>query len=153
MRWDGVFHKTFDHQTLVQVEGGKVISVSEIENYEDAPDRLDRRYNDKISDILFKELEKIKWKNTDKFDCSEKYLITIDKDGKVSQVAMADYQSEEAIKESWDKNEYNYCIRTIKRGLQGLKFDILKRNGKPIEESIQIEIWMEDDGKLENWTY
>lgn len=152
LRWDGVFHKTFDKETLVQVEGGRVKSVLEIKNYEDAPNRLNRRYDDKVADIIFQELEKIKWKNIDKFDCSESYLITIGTDGRVSRVTMADYQTREEVKENWDRNEYNYCIRTIRKGLQGLKFDILKMNGKPIAETILVEIWMEDDGKLENWT-
>lgn len=152
LRWDGVLHKTFDEETLVQVKSGKVKSVSEITNYEDDPNRIDRRYGDKVSEILFKEIEKIRWKSINKFDCSESYLITIGIDGRVSKVAMAGYQSREEIKESWERNEYNYCIRTIKSGLQGLKFDILKMNGKPIEEMVQVEIWLEDDGKLENWT-
>jgi len=152
LRWDGVFHKTFDKETLVQIESGRVKSASEITNYEDAPDRIGRKYSDNITDILFKELQKIKWKSIDKFDCSERYFITIGRDGKVSKVAMADYQSKEEIKENWDKKEFNYCVTTIKKGLQGLKFDIVKMNGKPIEETVQIEIWMEDEGKLENWT-
>ncbi|WP_187263175.1 hypothetical protein [Pontibacter beigongshangensis] len=152
LRWDGVFHKTFEKETLVQVEGGKVKSITAITNYEDAPDRIDRRYDDKIADILFKELEKIKWKSIDKFDCSEKFLITIGTDGRISRVTMADYQTREDVKDYWDMNEYNYCIRTIRKGLKGLKFDILKINGKPIEETILVEIWLEDDGKLENWT-
>src|SRR5690606_14095634 len=52
LRWDGVFHKTFDKETLVQIESGKVKSASEITNYEDAPDRINRKYGDNISDIL-----------------------------------------------------------------------------------------------------
>jgi len=153
LRWDGVFHKTFDKETLVQIENGKVKGISEITNYEDAPDRINRKYGDNISDILFKELQKIKWKSTDKFDCSEKYFVTIGKDGKISNVAMVGYESEEEIKAHWDKKELNYCLSTLNKRLKGLEFDIVKMNGKPIEETIQIEIWVEDDGKLENWTY
>jgi hypothetical protein len=36
--------------------------------------------------------------------------------------------------------------------LKTLKFDIVKDKGKPIAEDIYIEIWVEDNGKVENWT-
>ncbi|MGB3588960.1 MAG: hypothetical protein WBA23_20605, partial [Tunicatimonas sp.] len=125
---------------------------SEISNYFDEPDRINRRYQDTVSTVIFKELEKIKWKKIDDFDCSEKYLITINRNGEISKVTMAEYQTKAEIKEFWDRNEYNYCIRAIKKGLKGLKFDILKMNGIPIEEEVYIEIWLENNGKLENWT-
>jgi hypothetical protein len=36
--------------------------------------------------------------------------------------------------------------------LKSLRFAILKDKGKPIAEEIYIEIWVEDNGKLENRT-
>lgn len=152
LRWDGVFHKTFENEILVKVENGKVKMISEIENYLDSPNKLNRKYRDTISNIIFKELNKNNWINKNDFDCSEKYLITIDKVGKISDVSMPDYRTKEEIKEFWDKNEYKYCIKKILKGLRELRFDILKKNGKPIEEKVYLEIWIEDDGKLENWT-
>ena len=152
LRWDGVFHKSFEKEVLIKVKDGSIKSTSDISNYIDEPDRINRRYQDTISTVLFKELEKIKWKKIDEFDCSEKYLITIDSNGEVSKVTMAEYQTKAEIKEFWDRNEYNYCIRAIEKGLKGLKFDILKMNGIPIEEEVYIEIWLEENGKLENWT-
>lgn len=66
---------------------------------------------------------------------------------------MPDYQTKEQINEYWDtKREYNYCIKTLTRGLKSLKFDIVKNSGKSIEEDIYIEIWFNDDGTIENWT-
>lgn len=152
LRWDGVFHKTFENEILIKVENGKVKMISEIENYLDSPKKLNRKYRDTISNIIFKELNKNNWINKNDFDCSEKYLITIDKTGKISNVSMPDYRTKEEIKEFWDKNEYKYCIKTVLKGLRELRFDILKKNGNPIEEKVYLEIWIEDDGKLENWT-
>jgi len=152
LRWDGVFHKTFENEILIKVQNGKVREISKIKNYEDDPKRINRKYRDTISKVMFNELNKLNWKNKKDFDCSEKYIVTIGKNGKVSKVTMPEYQTEKEIKEFWGKNEYDYCLKTVKKGLKNLKFDILKKNGKPIEENVYLEIWIEDNGKLENWT-
>lgn len=151
LRWDGVFHKTFENEILITVEKGKVRKISEIENYIDDPNRINRKYGDTISKVMFNKLYTLNWSNKKDFDCSEKYLVTIGKKGEVSKVMMPEYKTKKEIKEFWERNEYNYCIKAVLKGLQGLKFDILKMNGKPIEENIYLEIWVEDDGKLENW--
>ncbi len=152
LRWDGVFYKVFEKEILIEVEKGKIFKISEVSNYEDNPSGINRKYNDTISNVLFAELQKIKWKNIDDYDPSEKYFVTIGKNGKVSKVSMVEYQNKDSIDKYWDKKEYNYYIRTIYRSLKKLQFDILKNNGEPIEENIYIEIWLKDDGELENWT-
>jgi hypothetical protein len=30
--------------------------------------------------------------------------------------------------------------------------NVIKKHGEPIEENVFIEIWLNDDGTLENWT-
>jgi len=152
LRWDGVFRKTFENEILIKVQNGKVKNISKIENYIDDPNRINRKYADTISKVMFNELFKINWNNKKDFDCSEKYIVTIDKNGEVSKVIMAEYQTKEQIKEFWERKEYDYCIKAVFKGLRDLKFDILKMNGKPMEENIYVEIWVEDDGKLENWS-
>ena len=152
MRWDGVFFRLFEKERVIKIRDGKIQSVKDVSNYIDTQKGIDRRYGDTVSNVLFEELKKVKWKDIEKFDCSEQYYITIGKDGKVSHVSMATYQTKEEIKEAWDGNEYNYCIRTISKALKDLKFDIIKREGEPIEEQVYLEIWLEDDGTLENWT-
>lgn len=152
LRWDGVFHKTFENEILIKVKDGKISNVSKIENYIDEPNRINRKYGDTISKIIFNELYKLNWNNKNDFDCSELYLVTIGKNGEVSKVIMPEYQTKEEINKFWDEGEYDYCIKAVLKGLFDLKFDILKMNGKPIEEIVYLEIWVEDDGKLENWT-
>ena len=152
LRWDGVFFRLFEKERVIKIRDGKIQSVKDVSNYIDTQKGIDRRYGDTVSNVLFEELKKVKWKDIEKFDCSEQYYITIGKDGKVSHVSMATYQTKEEIKEAWDGNEYNYCIRTISKALKDLKFDIIKREGEPIEEQVYLEIWLEDDGTLENWT-
>ena len=60
--------------------------------------------------------------------------------------------TKEKMNDFYEKNEYRYCTRSIKKALKGLKFDIIKRKGQPIEEYIRIEIWIKSDGTIENWT-
>ena len=154
LRWDGVFYTIYEKETVVSVSDGRVLKVEEVDNYEDDPKAMDRKDKSKVSDILFQELKKVKWKNIDKFDCSQKYLVTINKDGKVSKVTMSEYQTVDSIDKYWDRNEYNYCIKTILRVLRKLKFDILKDKGKPIPEDIYIEIWFDEKNrKIENWAH
>jgi hypothetical protein len=152
LRWDGVFYKIFENEILVSIEKGLVYEISEQTNYIDEPKRLNRKYNDTISKVIFNELKKVKWKSIDVFDCSEAYLITIGGNGKVNKVEMSEYQTKEQIKEFWDRREYNYCMRKVKNAIRDLKFDIIKHKGKPYTEKVYVEIWLEDDGTIENWT-
>lgn len=154
LRWDGVFYKIYQKETVVNIAFGKILSIEKVENYVDNSKAIDRKSKDKISDILFKKIKKGKWINVDSIDCSEKYLVTIGKDGKVSKVIMLGYQSQDSNNKYWERNEYDYCINTIFKSLNKLQFDIIKDKGQPISEDIYIEIWFDEKkGKIENWTH
>jgi hypothetical protein len=60
--------------------------------------------------------------------------------------------SDEEIEKYYEKDEYNFCIKKLYDALKSLKFDIIKDKGRPIAEDVYIEIWVEDNGKIENWT-
>ena len=151
LRWDGVFYTIYERETIVSIDFGKVTEVRDVKNYEDIPNGIDRRDKDKISKILFKKLKKAGWKNSEEYDCSTKYLVTINENGTVSKVRML--YSDEEIQKYYDKEEYDFCLSKMHNSLKTLKFDIIKDKGVPIAEDIYIEIWVEDNGKLENWTY
>jgi len=154
LRWDGVFYKIYEHETVISIALGKILSSENVDNYVHQPKAIDRKDKTKVSDILFKKLKKVKWINIDSIDCSGKYSVTINKDGKVSDVTMLEYQSGDSIDKYWDRHEYNYCIFTTLTTLKNLKFDIIKDKGKPIAEDIYIEIWFDPKkGKSENWTH
>jgi hypothetical protein len=152
LRWDGVFHKTFENEILFKVEKGIISKISKIENYVDDSNRIDRRYNDTISNIIFEELKSHYKSEKEPIDCSERFTATINKKGKISEISMTDYSQKE-IKEYFVKEEYENCIRTIRKYLESLQFDIIANQGKPIEEKVTFEIWLNEDGSLENWTY
>ena len=150
LRWDGVFYKIFEREKVMTISNGLVEKVADFDNYIDDPKRIDRRNKEKISDILFKELKRAKWKNKNDFDCSEKYLVTINENGNVSKVRML--LDEEEIEKFYDRDEFDFCINNMVNALKNLKFDIIKDKGKPISEDIYIEIWIEDNGRIKNWT-
>jgi len=150
LRWDGVFYTIYEKETVVSVDYGKIKGVKNVKNYEDTPKGIDRRNKDKVSDILFKQLKRAKWKNPDEFDCSEKYLVTIDQTGKISKVKML--YTDEEIEKYYEEGEYNFCLEKIINTLTPLQFDIIKDKGMPISEDIYIEIWIEDNGNIKNWT-
>lgn len=152
LRWDGVFQKTFEQEEKLEFSKGALVSSTEIQNYIDLELGEGRRYEELISEKLFHEILKINWKDVSKFDCSEKYTIKIGESGLIEDVTMTDYRTKELISEFWDRKEYNYCLRTMKKGLKRIKFDIVKNNGVPIEELVILELWFEENGVIENWT-
>jgi hypothetical protein len=151
LRWDGVFYKIFEKEKVISISKGVVLKTEDIENYVDDPKRIDRRDKNKLSDILFKELKKTKWKNSKGYDCGEKYLITIDENGNVSKVRTQ--YSEKEIEEFYEKDEYKFCIDQMFNALKSLKFDIIKNKGIPISENVYLETWIESNGKIKNWTH
>lgn len=152
LRWDGVFYKIFEQETVVKIIYGTVLSISDVDNYEDDPKAIDRKDKSKLSDILFNQIKKTRWRKTDKFDCSDNYLVTIGENGRVSKVIMPEYPTQDSIDKYWDKDEYYYCLNNVFKALQKLKFDIIKDKGKPISENIYLEIWFDSRRKIENWT-
>lgn len=151
LRWDGVFYTIYEKEKVISISNGKVLVTEDVENYVDDPKRIDRNDKKKISDILYKKIKKAKWKNADSCDCSDKYFVTIDEAGNVSNARML-YKPEE-IEEYYDNDEYNFCVSTILNSLKKLHFDIIKDKGKPISEDIYIEIFFTVKGKIENWTH
>ena len=153
INWDGVFERIFMYENVIEIENGKILKISEQQNYVDLKDGIDRLDRENITQAIFDRIKNYNWTKKDKFDCSELYTVTIGEKGKVTNVIMTEYQTKELISEFWDtKREYNFCIRSIKKALKGLQFDILKRKGIPIESNVNVEIWFNEDGTIENWS-
>jgi hypothetical protein len=135
---------------VIAIKSGKVIDRRDVTNYVDDPRRIDRKDKMGIAEIIVKNLQKSKWESRGSYDCSAKYIITISKAGAISKVDM-NYTKEE-IQDWYDTEEYKYCTRKIYDSIKSLKFDIIKDKGLPIAENIYIEIFVDEDGKIENWT-
>jgi hypothetical protein len=153
LRWDGVFYESFENEILISLNKGIVKKEGPIENYIDLPNRINRRFGDTISNVLFGKLKVLNWKKLDECDCAERYIVTINENGRISNIKMADYLTKQDIKDCWLRKEYRFCIHSIHKGLRPLKFDIIKRGGVKVSENVYIEIWYEKStGELENWT-
>ena len=61
IRWDDVFENIFLFETLIKVANGKIRYYKDIQNYVDASDRINRKENDFIVDILFDKIKSYKW--------------------------------------------------------------------------------------------
>ena len=109
LRWDGVFYKIYEEETVLHLYNGKLQRVENVNNYVDDPKAINRQYNAKISDTLFSFIKKVNFKNKDDCDCSKKYLITINEGGKISNVKTVDYKSVDEISDNDEKKEYSYC--------------------------------------------
>lgn len=153
LRWDGVFYRIYEEEKVLNLLEGKLLKVENVNNYTNVPKGIDRHYNIKISDILFKYIKKVKFKNTDDCDCSEKYLITINEYGKIANVKTVKYKSVDEIVDIEEKKEYSYCTNAVFEALKNLKFDIIKDKGKSLPEDVYLKIWVEDNGKVQNWTH
>ena len=151
VRWDGVFSTIYEEENVLHISNGNVSNIENVNNYVDDPKAINREYEVKVSDILFEKLKGIKWKTSDDCDCSEKYLITIEEYGKISKVNMLRYELGEKI-DRQERKEYDYCTGTMLKALKSLRFDVIKNKGTPISEDVYLEIWVEDNGKIENWT-
>ena len=116
LRWDGVFYTIYEREKVISISGGRVLAMKDVENYIDDPGRINRKDKNKISDTLFKKLKKAKWKNNADFDCSEKYMVTIDGNGNVSKVRML--YAEDEIEKYYEKDEYNFCISKVYNALK-----------------------------------
>lgn len=143
--------RIFRNEKVLDFSNGNLIKDYNVDNYEKVKGGYNRLNKNKISDIIFKPLSKVNFKNNKDFDCSDKYVITIGEKGKISKVKMV--RDEEEINKYYDKDEYQFCINKIENSLVNLKFDILKNRGKPISEDVYIEVDQQDNGKLKNETY
>lgn len=150
LRWDGIFNTIFEKEKVLSVSKGLLINIAEVCNYVDRRDGIDRRDKEKIPEVIFQELRKTRWKNEQDFDCSDKYIVTIDSNGYISEVKMQ--YSEKEVEKYYEMTEYKFCIDKLSKALKTLKFDIIKDKGQPVSEEIYVEIWIDDKGKLENWT-
>jgi len=153
INWDGVFERIFMYENVIEIKNGEILKISEQQNYVDLKDGIDRLDRENITQAIFDRIKNYNWTKKDKFDCSELYTVTIGQNGKITNVIMTEYQTKELISKFWDtKREYNFCIKSIKNALKGLQFDILKRKGIPIESNVNVEIWFNEDGTIENWS-
>jgi hypothetical protein len=137
LRWDGVFYRSFESETLIRVHQGIVKKSILIQNYTDSPDKLNRRYGDKVSDIFFNKIKVLDWAKLNECSCDENYIITIGKNGKITKIQMSAFKPK----------DYKYCIKTLFNSLRSFRFDFIKKKGKRISENIYLDLFYNTEEK------
>lgn len=152
LRWDGVFCRTYIEEEHLSFQNGHVRSRKKVQNYVDLPNGINRLVenpyspNDEIAEVIFNRIVSVKtdWNALDE-RCWQgvmgDYTFTIGENGRVKSVE-DDFQKHSAV------------TRLFKRKLRGLRFDIIKFNGKPYEERIWVSIDLnENSNELEFDSY
>lgn len=152
VRWDGVFDRVFEAETKLRIKGGRIINSTNITNYVNDPDRLDRKYGDTVHQILYEEIVNLDWAELNKYECADgdTYKVLIDSRGRVKDVSFLDYEAHE-LDEYWDDKAYKHCFTNLKDALSRLKFDEVYWHGETFQDQIYLTLWYEN-GKLENWS-
>ena len=61
LRWDGVFYKIFEYETVLGFQNGNLISQGNVKNYAKIKNGINRKDKSKVSKIIFEKLKKKKF--------------------------------------------------------------------------------------------
>ncbi len=139
LRWDGVFYRTYIKEEHLSFQHGHVSSRKMVQNYIDLPNGISRLSDNpyspghEIAEVIFNRIVSVKtdWNALDERywqGVLGEYIFIIGANGKVKSV-------------NDDMNERSAITRLFKRRLRGMRFDIIKFNGKPFEE--RIVFWID----------
>ena len=143
LRWDGIFYRTYTEEEHLSFKNGHVLSRKEVHNYVDLPDGISRLAenpyspNHEIAEVIFNQIVSVK---TDWNALEERcwqgvmgdYTFLIGANGRVKSVKD-------------DLQKHSAVTRLFKKRLRGLRFDIIKFNGKPYEERIWFSIDLDEN--------
>lgn len=144
--WDGVSEYVFQYETLLRIKQGKVVAATQVENYIDDLNSINRKKEDQVARIILEKIRLYKWKRSGKFDCSNRYEIRINKSGVVDQVKMIKLPGLKISKH--DLKEMQHCMHALAKVLKDLQFDVIKRKGVPVEEMVCIDLFFSLDGSI-----
>ncbi|KXX69922.1 hypothetical protein [Flammeovirga sp. SJP92] len=140
LRRRGAVPKTFEAELRMSAEKGVLYDIKMINNYEEVPNGISRRYNDKkkITDAVLDVIKKLDQKG--EFDCTGHFDILVGTNGKISDVSQRSNSKEE-------EPVNTDCCEMIKLELQLLSFDIIKEKGVPVEEHYYVLILQKENGE------
>jgi hypothetical protein len=152
LRWDGIFGRTYIKEEILKFKKGRLIKRKDIDNYIDLKHGISRMFNEKITDTIFSEIQKLNWIELGEIFCDDEYFVFINKNGRIREVK---YETNDSrIREifKYDKDERK-CLRNIRRSLRNLRFDIIKWNGHSYAETLRVSLYYDEETKkLENFT-
>lgn len=147
LRWDGIFSSTFEKEEHINVLNGKVIGRSKVNNYIKVKGGISRKQDKKkIAKLFFDRIKKLDWKYLDECGCDGDYSITIDSLGMISKVEKRNYSGE------MDEEDFE-CAKIIKKAINKMRFDIIRWQGRPYEETLLLDLFYDTEkGVLENFS-
>lgn len=149
LKWDGVFSRTYFKEEIYNFHGGIINRIETVDNYTDLKNGVSRMDPKIMTNAIFKRIKRLNWKRLSECDCDDTYEISIDENGRVSDIELVSYlDNAQSAKEYAE--ELKPCIEKFKVQLKKMQFDIIKWNGKPYMDKVVIELFY--DKKLENWT-
>jgi hypothetical protein len=153
LKWDGVFSRTYFKEEIFDFKNGNLTRRRIVDNYIPVKNGISRLDSNRthITDTLFKLVKEFNWKKLSDCNCDDKYLISINEKGKVSNVELIPYTNNKDTAQM-EIDDHKKCIKKFNRKFKKLQFDIVKWNGQPFEEKYYFELFYTVEGKLENWT-
>lgn len=152
LRWDGIFGRTYTKEEILKFKKGRLVHRKDIDNYIDLKNGISRMFNEKITDTIFFEIQKLNWIELGEIFCDDEYFVFINKNGRIKEVKYEanDSRMKEIFK--YDKDERK-CLRKVRKSLRNLRFDIIKWNGHSYAETLRISLYYDEETKkLENFT-
>jgi len=151
LRFDGIFHRSFEREISLTIHKGILNAVVNLQNYVDHPNRINRRYGDSIKKVFYENImhADLNWLLTVD-EIYPNFKIMIGKNGSIEKVTMINVLGDDETSE-FDRKQYRHFHRSIMRQVRMLRFDILKDEGKKIVETIYLE--MSYDSNDKSWTY
>ncbi|WP_428329164.1 hypothetical protein [Mucilaginibacter sp.] len=153
LKWDGVFSRTYFKEEIFNFKNGNLVGKRIVNNYIPVKNGISRLDSNRkhITDTLFKLVKKFNWKKLSDCGCDDKYLISINEKGKVSNVELMPNTNNKDTAQI-EIDDHKKCIEKFKRKFKKLQFDIIRWHGQPYVEKYYLELFYNVEGKLENWT-
>ncbi len=153
LKWDGIFARTYFNEELFKFQNGLLMEQVAINNYvhiKNGISRIDENRPNVIRKI-FRQISKLNWTMLSECDCDDRYLITVDEQGKIGDITLIPYTDNTDTAQMEVENN-QICITEFKRILKKMQFDIVTWNGRPFRENYRLELFYSNKNKLENWT-
>jgi len=153
LKWDGIFSRTYFKEEIFDFKNGRLETRRIVDNYIPVKKGISRLDSNRkhITDTLFKLVKEFNWKKLSDCDCDDKYLISINAKGKISNVELIPYTNNKDTAQI-EIEDHKKCIKKFKRKFKELQFDIVRWHGEPYEEKYYFELFYTVEGELEDWT-
>jgi hypothetical protein len=140
----------FERELHLTIADGQLKKTELITNQFSEPDKIDRFNYELIQDTLFYYIStRLDWKKVGgEMICDSGYLITINKNGKVTKVKYEPMIDDSKWKAFWWNFRMSDCRRTIKRPIKELNFARMIVHGRLKPQTIKLELSYSNDGEL-----